>query len=101
MTNDSRGEFDVYAAQFLTSRPSLDDIRYKRTKYAIKKGIDNRTEIGCGAASGGGSRRRSANLLADCDTYTRHIASIESDYSVLRDSKETKYADAVIVVETN
>lgn len=82
---------DVYASDFLNSRPSLADIKQKRTKCDISLGIDNRNVIGCSPEVD----------LEDCDLYTRHIVVPEAEYSLIRDSKELRYPGAVIVVETN
>ena len=82
--------FNVYATEFLKMHPNLNDIGYKRSKEGIKYGIDNRDEIDCGP-----------NVdPEDCDLYTRHIVVPETEYSIIQESRETKYPGAVIVVET-
>lgn len=67
------------------------DIKQKTTKCDLKHGIDNRDEIGCGPNV----------ALEDCNQYIRHIVVPEAEYSIIRDSKETRYPGAIIVVETN
>ena len=88
---NQKSTLNVYASDFLLSRPSLAELKYKRTKWDIRLGVDNRDKIGCAEGVS----------LEDCDFYTRHIVSAEGSYSVIRESKELAYPGAVIVVETN
>lgn len=83
--------YDVYAADFIMTRPSLDDIGYTRSKEDILVGVEYRDSVGCDESVS----------LEDCDLYTRHISAKSYNYSFMTASNELAYPDAVIVVETN